>query len=286
MTKNEHFVPRFYLDNFSDNKRQLWVYNLEKNKYYQVIAKNICYKKYLYETPWPVSEKTVSDNEKFINFNCIENIFAQNEGRYSEVIKRIISSDPKNKDALICNSEEKILAEFAANLFVRNPIIMEQAIKNIKKDIDDLDEVRAAIEFLYKYTDSATLNCFYAMLEEKFKEYWLLEIDNIAEDFLQMNFVFYQASDGEFITSDYPILPTPSEEKTQFKKFGLPLSPKIALLYVDSNDSESRKYRNRLLPISSEFVTKLNKQYLLEDLGSVQLISGSKAQLKKTVARA
>lgn len=287
--KKEHFVPRFYLDNFSDNKGQLWVYNLEKNKYYPEIAKNICYKKYLYETRWPESEKTVSNKEIFINFNYIENIFAENEGRYSAVIKKIINicSEPKNKDALICYGEEKrILAEFAANLFVRNPIIMDQAIKDIKKDIDDLEEVRAAKKFLDENTDSTTLNCFNAMLEELFKKYWLLKLEDKTEDFLQMNFVFYQASDGEFITSDYPILPVPSEDKTHFIEFSLPLSPKIVLCYGYFNDPELKNHRNKLLTTLNGFVAQFNKKYLSDVLGSVQLISGSKAQLKNTVARA
>ena len=52
---------------------------------------------------------------KFVLENQIENYFADKEGEYSYLIKRIIDicKNPQNKNALICRHEEKeMLAKF------------------------------------------------------------------------------------------------------------------------------------------------------------------------------
>ena len=51
------------------------------------------------------------------------------EGEYSPLLKRIIDicRNPQNKNALICNHEEKeMLASFVTNIFVRNPWSLRQ----------------------------------------------------------------------------------------------------------------------------------------------------------------
>ena len=97
MTKKQHYVPQFYLRNFTSDDNKLWVFDRVKEEYYFRTPKEVCYEKYLYETPWKDEEPKLG---KFVLENQIENYFADKEGEYSPLLKRIIDicRNPQNKN--------------------------------------------------------------------------------------------------------------------------------------------------------------------------------------------
>ena len=126
MTKTQHYVPRFYLQNFTDDDGYLWVYDTQNECIKRVTPESICAENYLYETRFEhASEKA----GKFVIPNDIENIYSKYEGKFSSLIKKIqeICVPSQNENALIIHTSEKeVLFSFIANLCVRNP-------RNMKK---------------------------------------------------------------------------------------------------------------------------------------------------------
>ena len=51
-TKKQHYVPQFYLKNFSDESLQLYVLNKNIKKIDKSSVRDICYRNNLYEIKW------------------------------------------------------------------------------------------------------------------------------------------------------------------------------------------------------------------------------------------
>ena len=60
MTKNQHYVPRFYLRNFADKNGYLWAYDTQNDCIKKVKPESICSEKYLYETKFCIQWKKKS----------------------------------------------------------------------------------------------------------------------------------------------------------------------------------------------------------------------------------
>ena len=106
MTKKQHYVPRYYLKNFTDRNGFLHVYQRDKLRFNKSRPEDICYKDFLYETRWEDADPRLGE---FILPNQIEKSLSELESSHNALLKKIImiTCDPHNKNALICNSDEK-----------------------------------------------------------------------------------------------------------------------------------------------------------------------------------
>ena len=97
MTKKQHYVPQFYLRNFTSDDNKLWVFDREKKEYYHSAPKDICFEKFLYETPWEDANPKLG---KYVLENQIEDYFAEKEGEYSSLLRKIIGicKETKNRN--------------------------------------------------------------------------------------------------------------------------------------------------------------------------------------------
>lgn len=172
MTKKQHYLPQFYLDNFTNNKGKLWIYDQLKRNIFTSSPRDIACENYLYETRWENANPDLGD---FVLPNQIEKKFAEQEGRYSKLLKRIVSicTNTQNKKALICNREEKeILASFISNIYLRNPWSMRQADLDCVTDgIMDVEEIKA-IDFILQ---SMELGGTESLIKFSSKKIWLDE---------------------------------------------------------------------------------------------------------------
>ena len=74
--------------------------------------KTFVLKSFCTKTPWEDANPKLG---KYVLENQIEDYFAEKEGEYSSLLKKIIGicREPQNKNALICNAQEKkMLASF------------------------------------------------------------------------------------------------------------------------------------------------------------------------------
>ena len=69
MTKKQHYVPRFYLERFSDDKNFVHIYDFKQNKYFKSKPEEICLQNCLYEVAWNGNKKV---SEKYLLPNHIE----------------------------------------------------------------------------------------------------------------------------------------------------------------------------------------------------------------------
>ncbi len=124
MKKNQHFVPQFLLKNFSDNGKQIGIYNVSDRKYItRGSLKKQAYKSYFYGKD-----------------DIIENFFGQLESATAPIIKEIaqkkILPDKKSEEYLL-------LIFFISTLYVRTykkflnmQSMMDKLLKDIASEIN------------------------------------------------------------------------------------------------------------------------------------------------------
>lgn len=101
MKRKQHYVPQFYLKQFADEKGKIYAYDYNEKKLIHVLPKNICAKRFLYETQWKNANENLG---KFVFENVIENIFQEYEGEFSALIKKLIKCAQTYKIKTICFS--------------------------------------------------------------------------------------------------------------------------------------------------------------------------------------
>lgn len=286
LTKKQHYVPQFYLRNFTSDDNKLWVFDRVKKEYYFQTTKEVCCEKYLYETPWKDEDPRLG---KFILGNQIENYFADKEGEYSPLLKKIVDicRNPQNKNALICNHEEKeLLASFVANVFVRNPWSLKQIESDLPLEELKKNEEIQAIEQIIQTMGFGDID---SLVKAADKKVWLTEEfdgSRLAPRILEMNYIFLVSNEEPFITSSFPAIfeLCDTEERGLIpSNIYLPLHPQIALLY---NGTILKTESNRLKTVDEEIVHELNCAYLKCNMEQMRfLIARDKESLRTVIEK-
>lgn len=276
MTKKQHYLPQFYLKNFVGDKGKIWTYDRSKEKIYACNPRDIACENYLYETRW---ENANSELGEFVLPNHIEKQFAEQEGKYSKLLKRIVEicTNAENEKALICNREEKeILASFVSNMVLRNPWSMEKAdLECVTDGVMDLKEIKAMDTILQYLGYGGTES----LVKFSSKRIWL---DNDFEGGMQQvlqeelrgtNFCILKANNKQFITSSFPV------------SFGngtyFPLSPQFALLYYDEIPYQ---VKNRMALMPEDEMDFCNNQYIKLSIEQVRFIFAKEKKVLEQLA--
>ena len=286
MTKNQHYVPKFYLDNFCNNEGLLTQYDIIGGQYDNRSPKVICNKNYLYDIRWQAPNEDIG---KFVFANHLENEFMVREGEYSTLCKKIIGLclNPNNKGAIICYRREKeLLADFVANMFLRNPCVLDAnkagftpsfIVEEMKKtengvvDTIGADNVVSLVKVLRQY-DFLSNNVPGGLHQQ------------IKEIIGEMKLLFWVTKDDSFITSNNPVIVDFDEKpKRIYRSFFLPLCPKCAVLF--HNFELDSRYKNKIKYISTECAYSFNRMYLeLGDNVVNYLYAKNNNQVKGTLA--
>lgn len=272
MTKKQHYVPQFYLKNFTSDDNKLWVFDRVKKEYYRNAPKDICFEKFLYETPWEDANPKLG---KYVLENQIEDYFAEKEGEYSSLLKKIIGicREPQNKNALICNAQEKkMLASFLANIFVRNPWSLKQIESDLPLEELKKNEEIQAIEQIIQIMGLGDID---SLVKAADKRVWLTEEfdgSRLASRIAKMNYIFLVSEKESFITSSFPAmyeLYDTDDDGLMPSNIYLSLHPQISVLY---NDTISKTKSNRLKIVDEEIVHELNSVYLKHDVAQMRFL--------------
>lgn len=279
-TIKQHYVPQFYLKKFCNSNSKLYVYDKEKQNYFEATPKDICFEKNLYEYE---ENNSLLGGGKPILPNDIENIYADEEGKYSALLDTIINrmDEQINQNALILNSDEvDLLIDFVANLIIRHPKSMDEnlTLDNYNDFCDVLNEsgaetIISGIFNLLKLGEYEWLN------KTIFKKYYLnsnnLENNSFSiKPFIKnMSFVFLKTENSEFVTSNFPARIEITNDDI-FDSIYFPLSPKYAVNFFSSKTSD----RNRIRTIDKETTNKLNI-WMAVDSDNRFLISNKKENI-------
>lgn len=77
MTKRQHYIPQFYLDNFANSSGKLWIYDRLKENIFASSSRDIACENYLYETRWEDANPKLGD---FVLPNQIEKNLQSKKG--------------------------------------------------------------------------------------------------------------------------------------------------------------------------------------------------------------
>lgn len=288
MTRRQHYVPQFYLRNFTNDTKKFWVYDRLKSEYFISQPKAICQKDFLYETEWKEANSKLG---KYVLPNDIEKTFSYQEKEYSDIVKKIIKvcDLPENKNSLIYNLEEKsILGSFVVNLFLRNPYSMRILFQNdTQEDMVENDELL----IIEKMLDLMGFGGFESLVEATEKKMIVDERlegslpNQLMEEISKMNLYIFQTDKVEFITSEFPVLydlKVLNEVETEFEHLHLPISPKYALYFC----RERLEKRKRLAVLGDEIAEEMNCFYFeMSKEQARYIISESEENLKSIVSK-
>lgn len=219
--KNQHYVPQFYLRNFSYNKnrKQIGLFNTKNDFYYPLASiKSECSKSFFYGYDGKI-EKDLSQMEFYV----------------SDVIREIII----NKSVPQKNSENHLkLLMFMALNDTRNPVRIE-GMKNMFLEMGNkLLEIDPSTD-ISKLVPSPSL-------QDTIKNS-LSNIKTIVDNTIDLDFkLLINLTDRPFISSDYPNVKYNqflewkkwSHSKTGYGTVGLqifiPLSSEVTIIFFDS----------------------------------------------------
>lgn len=251
ITVNQHYVPRFYMKNFSiikgsgrREKALISFYQFDDQLLKQNIpTKSICYKDYFY-----------GEDGK------IEKDFANKETRWANVIQSIINSDKYNLD----KEQERQIKEFAIFQYCRT-----LAMHNYNKDM--ISEIQQGL-LTDKFPD-ADKEVMRELVSEKIeKEVMIADTIEMCEEFveeindLSISIIKFDTTE-KLITSDMPVIminPFDSS-KVGFSVVGIviffPISPDIIVMIYDSKIYKN--FDNYMTISHEQDVINLNKYQLI-----------------------
>lgn len=255
--KNQHYIPKFYLRNFSydGNKNQIGVFNIFNNKYVQ-----------------QAKLKTQGSKNFFYGVDGeIEDDLANIEGKLAVVIKDIISNETPPKK----NSVEHVeLLSFVALTDARNPVPIE-AMKNhfleMERKLKELDPNVDTDKFVPKLT------------HEEHVKLSLSKTGTIIQHITDLDFkLLVNKTSNPFITSDFPIVKYNQfleQKKWRHSKSGyalvglkifIPLSPELTIVFFDSSIYKIGNKKDKIVEIlEKEDVNQLNILQFVNCLSTV-----------------
>lgn len=285
-TIKEHYVPQFYLKQFSDINGLLHIYDFKQKKIYTQKPKNVCYEKNLYETEWMDANPKLG---KFVLPNDIEKTYCKYEREFSAVLNKIIQCVPSPyPSALILHGKEKeVFFRFIVNLILRNPRNMNSLnLGEIEPDdINNIEMIK--LRNLLDDIGFGGANSVYLAAKKKIMLTEEME-DNFPkicyEDLKKLNYSFFYAQDYEFITSDVPVCVGDDSIITEENKtcIYLALSPRVAVVF--GNYKNSKKFRNRMTIINRKIVEKFNMVLSKHNDEKQLLIGNSDKLIKKYIS--
>lgn len=263
ITKKQHFLPRFYLRNFTNSEGRLICLKRNTDEIFQCKPKNICKDKFLYETP-------DENGQGYILLNDIENKFSHDESYYNKLLNLLLSEN--------CNLQENRdqINDFVSTLLLRNPktfpgdgingfpsdFLNKEAVWNCKLLLEDLG-MNISIISIIKHTFKEI------RLDKEFNGGY--NIPTLLANALSSIYVVLLVSkDFKFLTCDLPVLFEFDDLGNAINNLFLPISPHHGLLF--SNHDSLKSYNNKYREVSNSTVNRINQFYFKGEANRYSII--------------
>ena len=248
-TSAEHFIPQFYLKQFSPDNKFIYQYDVVAGKQTPVAVpiRSICFEKNLYE---------FQDNAgRFVYQNLIEKTLSAYEGLFANTFRSIISKTqfPANFRTLsFLSTQERIfLIIFLSTLILRHPDILNAGIETAKESFGKEME-----QFQAKNLTLKMCLPIYKMIDPNEKT--ILNV--VFSWFENMSFQIYVSDKDVFFTCDHPAVIIGSYSPHHIEELYFPISPRI-MLHMMPEDDTPKHYRNRMLPLSDKEIKIITREY-------------------------
>lgn len=264
-TKRQHYLPRFYLEGFTNKNGQIFSVRRENfinpSPVKQISISNIGVKNNLYEI------QAEHSPDGYIERNSTERWLSNAENYFAPRIKQLINTDLYAGDTFPENGLELIEAVivFAANLFVRNPkILLEQREKSLQIAKQLLDDNFFTDEDMSVLTQMGYDQDINSVVESAIQhaEIRMLDTDGssmqqIVHSLMTMNLSLLKTPPGAFfISASFPfVILGESSPDTDILFVYLPLSASSAVQFTRTNDERLLECRH----LAVDNVIRLNK---------------------------
>ena len=244
----EHFIPQFYLKQFSPDNKCIYQYDVLAGKQMPVPVpiKSICYENNLYE---------FRDNEGIIVYqNLIEKMLSIYEGIFARTFRSIIAKTQHPSNSLILSflstDEKAFLIFFISTLILRNPSFINTGIEKAK-------EVFGSGITSYQAKNLTLKMCLPLYKEIDIEEKTLLNV--ILSWFEDLSFQVCVSDKDVFLTSDLPATIICNRSPHQIKEVFLPISPRI-MLHMVPEANTPKNGRNRMVVLSNKTIRTVCKE--------------------------
>lgn len=227
--KMQHYVPRFYLKNFSVNpdrdSPQFYCYNKPDRRIFRTGIKNVAGEQYFYDT---------YGDQPF------ENFLAKMEGEFADAYRKILNGEDLGD---LTENDRTAIAYSVATQEHRTRVFRDEFMEGFEKLANQLrkfnlsEELEDQIEKFDKRDDDDTARKLH-------KEFMLDAGWDFAEEIFDLKWILFKnQSDSKFWTSDQPITRYNRYDHDWKGSLGyrskgieiyFPLSPDICLSFVDS----------------------------------------------------
>lgn len=255
-TKKEHFVPQFYMANFSIPGERGTVYSLEATainpRPKKMAVSGLCVCDDLYESK--------CDN-KYILHNETEHSFSRYETGQKMLVDKIINisnnSANINSALVLKKSEKEMLFQFIAQLYLRNKSIYQQMYNSLKCQSDGSgNEWKRFMDSFLKQAYNRTI------ISTSDGEHEEFQTKDICEYLNTLRYQFCYTKEI-FITSNVPVAVfSVADEEVQ--EIWAPLAPHVGILF---SSRRGLSVNNRLIDhtLSTE---ELNRRMYLAPIAT------------------
>ena len=248
-TKEQHYVPRVYLQGFSSDARSLFGYNLKADKPIKepVSIDSVCKEKYLYELR--------DEQGEIINLNYLENVLCQYEGMFADhrraLLKKAVFKENYQTKSFLSKDEKQFWIFYTALQIMRNP----STLRGLKDII--LNETQGAFSDQQAQNLAAGLCLpFFQKPDSKAIDAFRFLTSVLMGNVLTVGYT----ETGNLFTSDHAVYGSrkPKEEFPQFQRLWFPVSSNCAIIFSNP-DLVGRDGKNRLIPLSEDAIRVMNK---------------------------
>lgn len=215
--KKQHFVPRFYLENFTDHKGNIYAFDIIKCESFSATTENIAHQKYFYD---------YEPLDQFIGREqVIEKALARSEAEQAVMLRKLVAVLNANDIGAFTKDDYRQLADYIITQQNRTP---ESRIKGTQVAIETEKQLRAkgvSEDFIKesgleakKY--NAQFQQIYALLNSKV----LKDIEDLCDRY----WIFWNnQTKHNFYTSDHPVVGYLHTEKAYEIYF--PITPRYSV---------------------------------------------------------
>lgn len=227
--KMQHYVPRFYLEEFSINpdvdSPQLYCYDKPDRRVFQTAITNVGGEQYFYDT---------SGDQPF------EDFLAKIEGEFADAYRKILDGEDLGD---LTENDRTAIAYSVATQEHRTRVFRDEYMEGFEKLANRLREFNLSEE-LEEQIDDFDNKDDDATARKLHKDFMLDAGWDFAEEILGLKWILFKnQSDSEFWTSDHPITRYNRYDhgwkgnlgyRSEGIEIYFPLSPDICLSFVDS----------------------------------------------------
>lgn len=287
--KKQHYVPRFYLEQWSiPNKYQVYVYNKKEKRSYVASIYDVASEHFFYDIDFTRifsennlkgSGSPVGDSKSVADEQFIENYFADKiEADFKDELRKVTSRVARMNAWEIENCH--FLPQEGKNNLSFHLALQLIRVKYVRSSLTEMDDcLKKALEDMGASKD--TINKFLIPKSQLSYVHGQMIMDDdmitcISNCFSSLTWILYvNKSEKLFFTSDNPIGRESHMQHPYLSMNGLlspgievyfPLSPNLMLLMFDGNfHTNLRAYDRRIIELKGiEFVDFYNTKCILE----------------------